>query len=148
MEQDEEKQLQLNAATVDKVVCGEQQPESDHFIASEKSNAGVFEDTRWREAEGWFSYQLKNNDLKGKYLYVACFNNDRSRNFDILINGERVKTLSLTGSKGMEPEVLILPVSEESAKKRTITVQFSAMPGSRTAKITEIRLLSHYDATP
>lgn len=148
MEQDEEKQLQLNAVTVDKVVCGEQQPESDHFIASEKSNAGVFEDTRWREAEGWFSYQLKNNDLKGKYLYVACFNNDRSRNFDILIDGERVKTLSLTGSMEMEQEVLILPVSEESAKKRTITVQFSAMPGSRTAKITEVRLLSRYDATP
>ncbi|MPN36055.1 hypothetical protein SDC9_183560 [bioreactor metagenome] len=48
----------------------------------------------------------------------------------------------------MEQEVLILPVSEESAKKRTITVQFSAMPGSRTAKITEVRLLSRYDATP
>ncbi len=148
MKQDEEKQLQLNTASVDKVVCGEQQPESDHFIASEKSNAGVFEDTRWREAEGRFSYQLKNNDLKGKYLYVAHFNNDRSRNFDILIDGERVKTLSLTGSKGMEPEVLILPVSEESVKKRTITVQFSAMPGSRTAKIIEVRLLSQFVEVP
>ncbi|HAR37238.1 MAG TPA: hypothetical protein DCS09_00870 [Porphyromonadaceae bacterium] len=148
MEQDEEERLQLDAATVDKVVCGEQQPESDHSIASEKSNAGVFEDTRWREAAGWFSYQLKNDDLKGKYLYVACFNNDRSRNFDILINGERVKTLSLTGGKGMETEVLILPISEESAKKRTITVRFLATPGSRTAKITEVRLLSRYDATP
>ena len=148
MAQDEEKRLQLDAATIDKVVCGEQQPESDHFIASEKSTAGVFEDTRWREAEGWFSYQLKNNDLKGKYLYVACFNNDRSRDFDILIDGERVKKLSLTGGKGMVPEVLILPVSEESAKKRTITVQFSAMPGSRTAKITEVRLLSQFVEVP
>jgi len=148
MAQDEEKRLQLDAATIDKVVCGEQQPESDHFIASEKSTAGVFEDTRWREAEGWFSYQLKNNDLTGKYLYVACFNNDRSRDFDILIDGERVKKLSLTGGKGMVPEVLILPVSEESAKKRTITVQFSAMPGSRTAKITELRLLSQFVEVP
>ena len=142
MEQEEARKLQLDAATVDKVVCGEQQPESDHFITSEKSNAGVFEDTRWREAEGWFSYQLKNSGLKGKYLYVSYFDNDRSRNFNILVDGERVKTLSLTGGRGMEPEVLILPIPEASANKEKLTVQLSATPGSRTARVTEVRLLS------
>lgn len=142
MEQEEAKRLQLDAITIDKVVCGEQQPESDHLFASEKSFAGVFEDTRWREAEGWFSYQLKNNDLKGKYLYVAYFNNDRSRNFDILVDGEKVKTLSLSGGKGMEQETVNIPLSEVSANKEKLTVQISAASGRRTAKIAEIRLVT------
>ncbi len=142
MENEEKKRLQLDAVTVDKVVCGEQQPESDHFIASEKSNAGVFEDTRWREAGGWFSYKLRNNDQKGRYLYITYFNNDRSRNFDILIDEERVASLSLTGYKGMEPQVLVIPLPEKSAQKENLTVKFSALPGSSTGKITEVRLLS------
>ena len=110
--------MQLEAITVDKVVCGEQQPESDHLFASEKSFAGVFEDTRWREAEGWFSYQLKNSNLNGKYLYVSFFNNDRFRNFEIEIDGEKVKTLPLTGGKGMEQESVILPLSEVPVNRR------------------------------
>lgn len=142
MEQEEAKRMQLEAITVDKVVCGEQQPESDHLFASEKSFAGVFEDTRWREAEGWFSYQLKNSNLNGKYLYVSFFNNDRFRNFEIEIDGEKVKTLPLTGGKGMEQESVILPLSEVPVNKEKLIVKIVASQGSRTAKITEIRLLS------
>ena len=126
----------------DKVVSGEQQPESDHFIKSDNSEAGVFEDTRWREARGWFSYQLNNSNKKAKYLYVSYFNNERSRNFDIILNGERVKSLSLTGYKGMEPQTVIVPIPEKLMNEETLTVRFSAMPGSRTARITETRLLS------
>ena len=142
MEKKEAKQLQLDAVTLDKVVSGEQQPESDHFIKSDNSEAGVFEDTRWREARGWFSYQLNNSNKKAKYLYVSYFNNERSRNFDIILNGERVKSLSLTGYKGMEPQTVILPIPEKLMNEETLTVRFSAMPGSRTARITETRLLS------
>ncbi|HBG58587.1 MAG TPA: glycosyl hydrolase [Porphyromonadaceae bacterium] len=142
MEQEEAKQLKLDAATIDKVVCGEQQPESDHFIASEKSNAGVFEDTRWREAVGWFSYKLKNTGQKGRYLYIAHFNNDRSRNFDVLVNNQHVESISLSGHKGMEPQELIIPLPEELIRNEQLTVKFSATPGSTTARITEVRLLS------
>lgn len=142
MEKEEAKRLQLDAVTIDKVVSGEQQPESDHFIATEKSNAGVHEDTRWREAAGWFSYVLRHNDQKGRYLHITYFNGERPRNFDILINEERVTSISLTGQNGMELQELIVPVTEEMAENEKLTIKFSALPGSSTARITEVRLLS------
>lgn len=50
--------MALDAITADVVVCGEQQPESDHFIEMEKSWNGSDHDLHWRRAnkEGWFSY--------------------------------------------------------------------------------------------
>jgi Uncharacterized protein conserved in bacteria len=141
-EKQEAERLKLDALTIDKVICGEQQPESDHFIESEYSRTGAFEDTRWREANGWFSYKLKNKERNARYLYVSCFNNDRSRNFDILINNERVKALSLTGNSGMEPQTLMVPIPEKLSGNETLTVKFTAMPGSMTAKLSEVRILS------
>ncbi len=147
-EKHEAERLELDGVTVDRVVCGEQQPESDHFIASEDSRTGVFEDTRWREANGWFSYQLKNSDRKARYLYVAYFDRDRARNFDILVNDERVKGLSLTGNKGDEIQKLIVPIPENLSGSEILTVKFMAMPGSMTGKITEARLLSQFVGEP
>jgi hypothetical protein len=46
---------------------GEQQPESDHFIESKDSGTGYMEDRHFRDAKGWFSYQMKNN---GKMLHT------------------------------------------------------------------------------
>lgn len=143
-EKQEAERLKLDAVTEDKVVCGEQQPESDHFIESEDSKTGVFEDTRWREAKGWFSYKLKNKDRKARYLYVNYFNNARSRNFDILINDKRLKALSLTGDKADKLQTLIVPIPENVSRNETLTVKFAAMPGSMTAKIAEVRILSQF----
>ena len=119
-EKQEAERLELDGVTVDRVVCGEQQPESDHFIESDNSRTGVFEDTRWREANGWFSYKLKNSGRKAHYLYVAYFDRDRSRNFEILVNDIRVKGLSLTGNKGDEVQKLIIPIPEVFPKVRPL----------------------------
>lgn len=147
-EKQEAERLKLDAVTTDRVVCGEQQPESDHFIASENSGAGVFEDTRWREANGWFSYKLKNNDRKARHLYVAYFDKDRSRNFEIIVNDIRIKGLSFTGNKGDEVQKLIIPIPESISQSETLTVKFLAMPESMTGKIAEVRALSQSVGEP
>ena len=147
-EKQEAERLELDGVTVDRVVCGEQQPESDHFIESDNSRTGVFEDTRWREANGWFSYKLKNSGRKAHYLYVAYFDRDRSRNFEILVNDIRVKGLSLTGNKGDEVQKLIIPIPESISQSETLTVKFLAMPGSMTGKIAEVRALSQSVGEP
>lgn len=51
---------ELENKTADKVICGEQQPESDHFISMDKTVTGSDNDKRWRRADatGWFSYKL------------------------------------------------------------------------------------------
>lgn len=142
IEQEEAKANELNSITIDKVVCGEQQPESDHFIASENSRTGAFEDIHWREARGWFSYKMRNEKQKARYLYIRYFDNDPSRSFDILVNGQRMESLTLKGKNGSEPQALLIPLPEEMTGEKQLTVKFAALPESSTGKIVEVRLLS------
>lgn len=132
----------LNTITIDRVVSGEQQPESDHFIKYDNSDAGLFENTRWREAEGWFSYEMKNVNKNATHLYVKYFNSGGSRNFEILLNDKIVKSMSLTGSRGMNIETEIIQIPTELIENENFTIKFSADPESKTARITEVRLLS------
>lgn len=142
IESDEREKMKLKNITVDEVVSGEQQPENDHMIQLENSKTGFVEDIHWREASGWFSYQLKNKDKKAKSLYVKYFNADPSCNFDIQINDKRVASLSLTGKNRNELQTAIYSIPESELDKENLTVKFVSLPGSTTAKIAEVRLLS------
>ncbi|MDR1004912.1 MAG: glycoside hydrolase family 127 protein [Prevotellaceae bacterium] len=90
----EAQRMALDAITIDKVVCGEQQPESDHFVESEQSTTGADDETgqRWRAARSWFSYRMK-ADGKANTLYIVCQSSERS-DARILINGEVVGALT------------------------------------------------------
>lgn len=142
MAQEEQKKIKLDGITIDKVVCGEQQPESDHFIVFDESNIGVVEDIHWREAKTWFSYKFKKDSKKPKNLYVKFFDRDKSRFFQILLNGNMISSLELNGDGGDKLQTMIIPIPEEFVNDDEMVVRFEALPESRTAKIAEIRLLS------
>ena len=55
----ERERLALEAATIDRVVPGQQQSEVDHKFAGEQTGNGTFRDRSWRDARGWFSYELR-----------------------------------------------------------------------------------------
>ena len=55
----EKANMEMEAKTIDKVFCGEQQSESDHFFKSVGAWNGYDEGMHWRTARGSFSYQLK-----------------------------------------------------------------------------------------
>src|SRR6185437_13531377 len=59
----EKDRLELDNRTVSFVAAGEQQPEADHAMQSERSRKGVAQDQFYREAadEGYFSYSLATN---------------------------------------------------------------------------------------
>lgn len=62
----EKRRAALDSITTDKVICGEQQPENDHFIQMEKSRIGDDEGTHWRETNNWFSYRMKTGEESSK----------------------------------------------------------------------------------
>ncbi len=66
MAEEEAAKQKLEAQTLDLVMAGEQQPESDHFIETENSGSGTNGDRHWRDAKGWFSYKLNDRDKKGR----------------------------------------------------------------------------------
>nr|GFC57223.1 hypothetical protein [Tanacetum cinerariifolium] len=85
---------------VDRVAPGEQQPESDHGFASERTEAGVFRDRHYRHATGWFSYNLRNPKAEARALRVTYFGGDQGRTFSIFLNGQLLQKVTSDASKG------------------------------------------------
>lgn len=142
IEIDEQEQIKLNTITIDKVVCGEQQPESDHFIKQENSNTGFSEGLHWREAWGWFSYELKNPDKEAKNLYLKYFNSYWGKNFDVFINNQYVTNIQVGNKNDEETLTATFPIPESEQQKDILSIKFVPKPNSNTARIAEVRILS------
>lgn len=143
MAEHEAEKQKLAASTIDVVFAGEQQPESDHFIESEKSNTGVNKDRHWRNASGWFSYNVNDPDNKARKLRVTYYGNDKDRNFDIYINETLLKRVNLNDSEGDKffDVVYKLPEDVVNVSGNKLKVKFVALAGSQTAGIYYVRLL-------
>ncbi|CEJ68969.1 Non-reducing end beta-L-arabinofuranosidase [Chryseobacterium oranimense G311] len=131
----------LDMITADKIQLGEQQPESDHFIESKDSGTGYMEDRHFRDAKGWFSYQMKNNGKNASYLYLLYFDANPNRTLNIEINGKKIMAQNLEGKSGALPQYLVIPIPDSEKNKENLTVKFLAEEKLMTAKVIEVRLL-------
>lgn len=105
----EEQLAQMQAQTIDLVICGEQQPESDHFIKMDSSNAGGDPDGKhWRRPASWFSYQMK-VETGGRIAlsYRPCGEDSAS----LYVGGEHVADFGGFDSANVINQVLDLPAS-------------------------------------
>jgi uncharacterized protein len=84
----------LEAKTVDKINCGEQQPEVGHLYKGEKSNSGYSDDKFWRSTRGYISYQLSNKNLEGKFLDITVLDELKLDNVVISINEKPANIIS------------------------------------------------------
>lgn len=128
---------QLDSITVDVVKSGEQQPESDHFLAAENSRTGVYKDRHWRNAKGWFSYRLTDKTKQGNTLRVTYYGQEKDRHFNIIVNDRNIAEVSLDGSRGDTFFTVDYPVPASDQ----LTVKFAAVQGSQTGNIYEVRWL-------
>ncbi|WP_348800251.1 glycoside hydrolase family 127 protein [Flavobacterium adhaerens] len=90
LQQQEKEALALEAKTIDKINCGEQQPEVDHLYKGEKSNSGYDEGKFWRNTSSYISYQLTNKNLQGKLLEISVLDESKFDNVNFLINDKKV----------------------------------------------------------
>jgi DUF1680 family protein len=139
----EEAIQRLAAATIDLVIAGEQQPESDHFIESEKSITGVNQNRHWRSATGWFSYKMNDKEKLASKLQVTYFGRDNNRKFKITVNNQIIAEVSLDGSNGENFFIAdyMIPANLVQQSNGVLTVKFEADAGSTTAGVYEVRLL-------
>jgi hypothetical protein len=95
-----EKRRQTEARTVDSVNPGEEQNERDHNQQGEKSGSGDFGDHFYRDAAegGWFSWDLKTLPDEPLELVLTYWGEDRGRQFDILVDGQKLAAVRLTAS--------------------------------------------------
>ena len=127
----------LEARTADKVTCGEQQPESDHFVKMEWSGTGNDGGVQWRETRQWFSYRMKTNGRKVTAVRIA-FRPENNRDARVLINDTEIGLFS-TADNG----VIEIPVKADViGKAETLTLKIAKGNKDITPHIYEVRLIA------
>ena len=145
----EQERQALEARTVDKVQPGEQQPEADHFMETDRSQVGNTNDVFFRDASDghYFSYLMQTGgqtdlSLRLKYWGVGEW---KSHEFDIFVDDVLVKEVNNTGKYRIsEFKYETYPVPAELLKdKKQVRVKFVAKPRKQIGEIYEVRLVKN-----
>ncbi len=116
------------AATIDQIAPGEQQPEVEHDFKGEETETGIYNGRRWRHGQ-MIQYSLATKGEKAVVLEVTYSGSDSGRTFDIFVDGTQIATQKLTGEKAGEFISKRYPVPTElinAASSGRITVKFVA----------------------
>jgi hypothetical protein len=116
------------AATIDSIAVGEQQPEVEHDLKGEGMQSGIHNGRRWRHGT-WIQYTLDPKGAGEVILAVTYSGDDRGREFDILVNGTVIATQRLTGEKPNHFIEKRYPIPSEILKEagnNLLTIRFSA----------------------
>jgi hypothetical protein len=130
------------AATIDWIAVGEQQPEVEHDLRGEGMETGIHNGRRWRHG-AWIQYSLDPRGAREAILSVTFSGDDRGREFDILVDGTRIATERLTGEKPNDFIEKRHPIPSgilQAAGNRRVTVRFTAGRGL-AGGLYDVRLL-------
>ncbi len=136
----EQLKLALEQKTIDQIALGEQQPEADHHFQGNQSNTGGELGAFWRSTTDWISYDLRNTEQTAKKLRVTVGNENKVREFDIVINGELFKTIQLEAKKSRKPSDIDYELPQ-TLNTKAINIKFVAKNKQSTGAIYSIRLL-------
>jgi len=126
----EQAAMQLEARTVDKVFCGEQQSESDHFFTDHDSWNGSDGGIHWRRTKGSFSYQVKTAGA-GR----ICFRGFPDRGALKVTLGGKLLSVPLFDKEGRAEALLPENLPE------TATLTIANDTSGESPRISEIRIL-------
>ena len=140
------KKRELDASTVD-VVTPDMQPERDHNFQGKSSRAGRHAGRAWRHVSpgGWFSYDMKVVADEPQALRVTYWGGDggdKSRTFDIKVDGYTIATQTLKKEKPGEFFDVTYKIPEKFTKnKKKITVRFEPHAGNMGGGMYESRVV-------
>ncbi len=130
------------AATLDQVAPGEQQPEVEHAFQGEETQAGIHNGRHWRHGRQ-FQYTLNARGEKSVALSVTYSGDDAGRTFDIFANDTLVATQDLVAEKRgefVEKRYDVPAAVLASAADGRVTIKFVARKGL-AGGVYDVRLL-------
>ena len=150
LKQLENEKIDIQNRTVDYIAPGEQQPEVDHGLQSEKSRKGNNHNEFWREAGsgGFFSYRMDTQNKKNLSLRVRYWGAEwGSRKFDIYIDDKLLKSENNTGRWNLSRfQEIEYPIPNDFINgKEEIVVKFQALPENTAGAVYYLRLLQNKD---
>jgi len=133
---------EIDGRTID--VCEpEEEIEKAHGLKSESSQSGAANGRHWRHADanGWFSYEMKVSADKPCDVMLTFWGDDAGdRGFDILVDGTKIASQTLTGGKPEQFVDVTYPIPEKLTKgKDKVTVRFQPHEGKMAGGIYECR---------
>jgi DUF1680 family protein len=142
----EKERLALQRQTIDFVAPGEQQPEADHAIRSDRSHTGSSLNEFWRDAAngGYFSYNLATNGETNLSLMVRYWGAEwGNRKFDIYIDDEKLVSENNTGRWNQSRFFNITYTIPDAMIKGKdhVRIKFQAQPGSTAGAVYYVRLI-------
>ncbi len=146
---EEQERQELEARTVDKVQPGEQQPETDHKMETDRSQTGNTNDVFWRDARDghYFSYLMQtggHTDLKLRLKYWGV-GEWKSHEFDIFIDDQLLTSINNTGKYRISEfkyETYDIPAAMLQGKTQ-VRVKFVAKPRKQIGEIYGVRLVKN-----
>lgn len=140
-----ERARELEARTIDFAQPGEMQPEREHNMQGERTEAGEHEGRKWRHARdgGWVSFDLKVLPEQPVSLVSTYWGSETgARSFDILIDGVKIAAQTLHNDKpGKFFEVTYAIPEELTRGKSKITVRFQALPSNTAGGFFGLRVV-------
>ena len=133
LREQEIKEMTLEANTIDKINCGEQQPEVDHLYRGEKSNSGYDDGRFWRNTQSYISYQMINKDNSGKFLDISILDTISPNDITITINSKPAEIVSLENKK----------IRLNIAKQDVIAIKITAKDGKVSPKFYQLRIVKN-----
>ena len=137
-------QREIAARTIDEFRPNEQQSEQDHALKGQNSHAGDFGAAKWRDATegGFFEFELQTAPPDNE-LSVTYWGSDAgNRNFDILVDGQKIATQSLQNNRPDEFFDVVTPIPAVLTQgKKRVTVRFQAHPGASAGGVFGARIL-------
>ena len=136
----------IAARTVDIYRPGEQQNEVEHAFNGRNSNTGNAGDFKWRDARdgGFIEFALQAPPAgMGGELSVKYWGSDNGdRDFDILVDGQKVGSQVLNNDKPGEYFDVIYPIPMQLLVGKTrVTVRVAARPGKTAGGVFGARML-------
>ncbi len=132
----------LEGVTLDRVVIGNAASETAHNLASQGSSSGGKGDDHWRDATGFFSYELKVSPTAPVALRVRYYGGDGGREFDIVVNGHVIATQQLAARRQGKPLFGVYPVPVQLTRGQDkITVRFQPKAGKTAGGVFDLRTI-------
>ena len=148
----QEQRRALEAALLDVITPGYQQPEVEHKLQMKNSGIDEFQGRKCRFAEndGWFSYEITVDPAVPVSLMVTYWGGEwGDRIFDLLVDGQVVATQKLYADKPGDFFEVTYPVAAALTRgKTTVTLCFQPYPGNIAGRVFAIRVLRAEEQMP
>jgi len=135
----------LEARTVDTLRIGEMQPERDHLLKGENTQAGEAFGRKWRHAVdgGWFGFELEGVPSEPQELMVTYWGSDGgNRVFDLLVNERKLATQRLQNNRPNQFYEEVYAISADLAgDSGQLRIRFQAHPGATAGGVFGVRLV-------